>query len=61
MVMRALHEGPSKGYFVTKIMHRKILAVGYCGQLCINMYIIIENLVMHAKEQEDWQIKVLQS
>ncbi len=31
------------------------------GQLCIEMCMIIVDLVMHVKEQEDWQIKVLQS
>jgi hypothetical protein len=29
MVMKELHEGPSKGHFATKIMQRKILDVGY--------------------------------
>ncbi len=30
-------------------------------QLCVKMYMIIADLVMHVKEQEDWQLKVLQS
>jgi hypothetical protein len=29
MVMRKLHEGPSRGHFATKIMQRKIVDVGY--------------------------------
>jgi len=29
MVMKELHEGPSKRHFATKIMRRKILDVGY--------------------------------
>jgi len=31
------------------------------GELCINMCMIIADLVNHVKEQEDWQLKVLQS
>jgi hypothetical protein len=31
------------------------------GQLCKKMCMIIVNHVMHAKEQVDWQFKVLQS
>jgi hypothetical protein len=31
------------------------------GQLCIEMCMIVTNLVMHVKKQEDWQLKVLQS
>ncbi len=31
------------------------------GQLCIEMCMITTNLMMHVKEQEDWQFKVLQS
>ncbi len=31
------------------------------GQLCIKMCMIIVDLVMHVKEHEDWQLKVLQS
>jgi len=31
------------------------------GQLCTEMFMIIVDLVMHVKEQEDWQLKVLQS
>jgi hypothetical protein len=31
------------------------------GQLCIKMCMITPDLVMHAKEQEDWRLKVLQS
>ncbi len=27
--MKELHEGPSKGHFVIKITHKKILDVGY--------------------------------
>jgi hypothetical protein len=30
-------------------------------QLCVKMCMIIANLVMHVKEHEDWQLKVLQS
>jgi len=29
MVMKELHEGPSRGHFATKITQRKILDVGY--------------------------------
>ncbi len=29
MVMKDLHEGPSKGHFAIEIMQRKILDVGY--------------------------------
>jgi hypothetical protein len=28
------------------------------GQLCTSTCMIIANLVMHVKEQEDWQFKV---
>ncbi len=31
------------------------------GELYIGTCMIIANLVMHVKEQEDWQFKVLQS
>jgi hypothetical protein len=29
MVMKELHEGPSRGHFAIEIMKRKILDVGY--------------------------------
>jgi hypothetical protein len=29
MVMKELHEGPSRGHFATEITQRKILDVGY--------------------------------
>jgi len=29
MVMKELHEGPSKGHFATKVTHKKILDVRY--------------------------------
>jgi len=31
------------------------------GQLCTKMCIISPHIVMHVKEHEDWQLKVLQS
>jgi hypothetical protein len=31
------------------------------GQLCRKMCMITTDLVMHVKEQEDWQLKVMQS
>jgi hypothetical protein len=31
------------------------------GQLCTKMCMIIVNLVMHVKEQGDWELKVLQN
>jgi hypothetical protein len=58
MVMKGLHEGPLRGHFAIEIMHRKILDVGYWWP---TMCIIIVDLVMHVKEHEDWQLKVLQS
>ncbi len=57
--MKKLHEGPLRGHFTTEITQRKILDIS--GQLCIEMCTIIVNLVMHVKEQEGWQFKVLQS
>jgi hypothetical protein len=59
MVMRELHEGPSKGHFAIQIMHRKILDIS--GQQCIKMCMITINLLMHVKKHEDLQFKVLQS
>ncbi len=32
MVMKGLHEGPSRGHFATKIKQRKILDAGYWWQ-----------------------------
>jgi hypothetical protein len=31
------------------------------GQLCIKMCMIIADLVMHVKKQDDWQFKALQN
>jgi hypothetical protein len=52
-------------------LQKAILQLKYCrgrywmldigGQLCIRMCMIIADLVMHAKEQEEWQLKVLQN
>jgi hypothetical protein len=56
MVMKNLHEGPSSGHFATEIMQRKTLHIS--GHLCTGTSMI---LVMHVKEQQDWQFKVLQS
>jgi len=58
MVVKELHEGPSKGHFATEIMKRMTLDVGCWildigGQLCIEMCMIIANLAMHVKEHED--------
>jgi hypothetical protein len=59
MVMKELHEGHSRGHFATEMMQKKILDVGYWW---LTMYKDVHeycNLVMHVKEQKDWQFKVL--
>jgi hypothetical protein len=52
--MRILYEGPSREHFAIKITQRKILDVDIGGQQCIKMFMIIVDLVMHVKKQEDW-------
>jgi hypothetical protein len=61
MVMKELHEGPSGGHFATQIMQRTILNARNWWQLCIGTCMIIAYLIMHVKEHEDWQLKVLES
>jgi hypothetical protein len=59
MVMRKLYDGPSRRHFVTEITQRKILDLDIGGQLCTKMCMITIDHVMHVREQEDWQHKVL--
>jgi len=51
--MKKLHEGPLGGHFAMEITKKKILMLDIGGQLCIRMCMIIVDLVMHVKKQED--------
>jgi hypothetical protein len=53
MVMKELHEGPSGGHFAMKITRGRYWMLDIGGQLFIGTSMIIADLVMHVKEQED--------
>jgi hypothetical protein len=61
MVMRELHERPSRRHFVIKQRKGRYWMLDIGGQLCTEMCMINVDLAMHVKEQEDWQLKVLQN
>jgi len=53
IMMRKLHEGPSKRHFATTKIIEKCWMLDIGGELCTKMCIITVDLVMHVKEQED--------
>jgi hypothetical protein len=50
-----------EGILQLKYCRRRYWILDIGGQLGIEMCMITADFVMHVKEQEDWQLKVLQS
>jgi hypothetical protein len=50
MMMKELHEGPSRGHFAIEIMQTKILDVGYWWPTIYKVVHDYYKLVMHVKK-----------